>query len=46
MSQTYNDNIKRPKLQDTQLGISKIYLFCQKIQQRSSGPGESAAGVT
>ena len=25
MSQTYNDNIKKPKLQDTQLGILKTY---------------------
>ena len=46
MSQRYNDNIKRPKLQDTQLGILKIYVFCQKIQQRVSGPGESAGDVT
>ena len=30
MSQTYYDNIKKPKLQDTQLGILKIYAFCQK----------------
>ena len=35
MSQTYYDNIKKPKLQDTQLGILKIYAFCQKIQQRA-----------
>ena len=33
-------------LQDTQLGILEIYAFCRKIQQRVSGPGESAAGVT
>ena len=46
MSQTYYDNIKKPKLQDTQLGILKIYAFCQKIQQRTSCPGESPAGVT
>ena len=46
MSQTYHDNIKKPKLQDTQLGILKIYAFCQKIQQRASCPGESPAGVT
>ena len=45
MSQQYNDNIKRPKLQDTQLGILKIYTFCRKIQQRASGLGESTAGV-
>ena len=46
MDETYNDNIKRPKLQDTQLGILKIYTFCQKIQQRASSPGEGTAGVT
>ena len=46
MSQRYNDNTKRPKLQDTQLGMLKFYVFCWKIQQRASGPGESAAGVT
>ena len=45
MSQTYNDNIKRSYLQDTQLGILKLYAFCWKIQQRASGPGKSAAGV-
>ena len=45
MSQRYNENIKRPKSQDTQLGILKIYLFCQKIQCRVSDPGESTAGV-
>ena len=44
MSQTY-DNTKRPKPQDIQLGILKIYAFCWKIQQKVSGPGESAAGV-
>ena len=44
MSQRYNDNI-RPKPQDTQLGILKIYAFCWKIQQRASGPGEGAAGI-
>ena len=31
MSQTYYDNIKRPKPQDTQLGILKIYAFRRKI---------------
>ena len=46
MSQTYNDNIKRAKLQNAQLGILRIYAFCWKIQQRMFGPGESAAGVT
>ena len=45
MSQRYNDNTKRPKPKQNQPGILKIYRFCQKIQQRASGPGESAAGV-
>ena len=45
MSQIYDDNIKRPKLQDILLGILKIYAFYQKIQQRTSGPGENTAGV-
>ena len=38
MSPRFNDNIKKPKLQDTQLGILKIH-------QKALGPGESAAGV-
>ena len=46
MSQRYNDNTKRAKPQDTQLGILKFEAFCCKIQQRVSGPGESATGVT
>ena len=46
MSQTYNGNTKRPKSQDTQLEILKIYTFCQKIQQRVLVLGDSAAGVT
>ena len=45
MSQRCNDNIKRLKPQDAQLGILKIYTFCQKIQQRVLHPGESTAGV-
>ena len=45
MSQTYNDKIKMPKLLDTQLGIIKIYAFCQKIQQRTLDPRESAAEI-
>ena len=36
---------QRPKPQDTQLGILKIYAFSLKIQQRALCPGESAAGV-
>ena len=43
MSQTYNDNLKRPKLQNAQLGILKICTFCLKIQQMALGPGERAA---
>ena len=35
MSERCNGNIKRPKSQDTQPGILKIYAFCQKIQQRT-----------
>ena len=38
MSQTYNDNIDRPKPQDVRVGILKIYLFCWKFQQRNLGP--------
>ena len=45
MSQRYNDNTKRPKPQDTQLGILKTYAFCQKTQQRTSCPRDSAAGI-
>ena len=43
MSQRYNDNTKRSKPKENQLGILKIYAFCQKIRQRASGPGDSAA---
>ena len=39
----YRDDTKRPKLKENQLGILKIYTFCQKIQQKVSGPGESSA---
>ena len=46
MSQRYNDNTKRPKPKENQLGILKIYAICRNIQQRASGPGEGAAGVT
>ena len=42
MSQRYNDKTKRPKPKENQLGNLKIYAFCQKIQQRASGSGESA----
>ena len=44
MSQ-YNDYAKMPKPQDTQLGISKIYVSCREVQQGSSCLGESAAWV-
>ena len=40
MRQRYNDHTKRPKPKENQLGILKIYAFCQKIQQKTSGPGE------
>ena len=36
MSQRYSDSINRPKPQDTQIGILRIYAFCPKIQQNSS----------
>ena len=39
------NNTRRPKSKENQLGILKIYAFCQKIQQRASDQGESAAGV-
>ena len=39
----YSDNTKRPKSKENQLGILKIYAFCQKIQQRASGSGENTA---
>ena len=42
----YNENTKRPTLEDIQLGISKIYAFCWKIQQGISGLGDSTAGFT
>ena len=40
MSQRYSGNKKRPKLEEIQPGILKIYVFCQKIQQSSLAPGE------
>ena len=46
MSQTYNDNIKSPKLQDILLGILITYAFCRKLQQWASDPQENTAGVT
>ena len=39
----HNDNAERPKPKENQLGILKIYAFCQKIQQSASGPGDSIA---
>ena len=45
ISQRYNDNTKRPQLQDTLLEILKTYAFYQKLQQRASGLGKSIAGV-
>ena len=40
MRKRYTDNTKRPKPNENQLGILKIYAFCQKIQQKTSGPGQ------
>ena len=45
MRQRY-DNIKRQEPKENQLGILKIYTFCQKVQQRALGSGQSTAGVT
>ena len=45
MRQRYNGNTKGPKPKENQLGIFKIYAFCQKIQQRASGQRESTAGL-
>ena len=36
-----NDKTERPKKKENQLGILKFYTFCQKIQQRPVGLGES-----
>ena len=49
MRQRYKDSTKRPKAKENQARILKMYpiypKFCQKIQHKTSGPGESAAGV-
>ena len=45
MRQRYNNNTTMSKPQENQLGILKIYTFCQKIQQIPQVQ-ESAAGVT
>ena len=45
MRQRYNDNTTMSKPQENQLGILKIYTFCQKIRQILQVQ-ESAAGVT
>ena len=48
MRQRYKDNTKRPKPKENWQGVLKIPIFpkfCQKIQQRTSGPGESTTGV-
>ena len=46
MSQRYNDNKKRPKPIENQLGILIVYIFSWKIQQRASIPLENVSGVT
>ena len=40
----YNEN-KKTKAARYSARILEIYVFCWKIQQRASGPGENAAGV-
>ena len=40
MRQRYNNNTKSPKPKENQLEILKIYVFCQKIQHNTLGPGE------
>ena len=44
MSQRYNDNIKRPKPKETQLGILKTNAFCQKNSAEEIH--ESVVGAT
>ena len=45
MSQRYNGITKRSKPNENQLGVLKVYAFCQIIQQRASRPGGGATGV-
>ena len=49
MGQISNDNTKKPKLKENQLGIQESHLgnscILLEIQQRALGPGESAAGA-
>ena len=40
MKQKHKNNRKRPKPKENQPGILKFYAFCQKIQQKTSGPGK------
>ena len=40
MRQIYNGNTKKPKPKENQVRILKIYAFCQKIQQKTSGTGK------
>ena len=50
MSQIYNDNTKRTKSKENQLGSQESHLgnsrILLEIQQRALGPGESASGTT
>ena len=46
VSQTYNDIMKWPNLQDILPGILITYAFSQKLQWRVSGPGKSTDRVT
>ena len=46
MRQRYNNNTKRPKPTENQLGILKFIHFARKFSRGpASGPGESTAGV-
>ena len=50
MCQAYNDNTKRPKPKENQLGIlgisSREFMHSVEIQQRALGQGETTAGAT
>ena len=45
MSQRHNDNTKRPKLKENQLGILRIYGFFRAIQQRAQVQDRALLGL-
>ena len=46
MSQTYDDNTKRPKPKENQQShLGNLHILLE-IQREASGPGESATGAT